>query len=161
VSRNWPLTVRCGQKSAWSIIRQPLEFKLEINLLSVTHNRVIGFRMLIALFMGLVLQLSQAESFCSGDVAPACGSQKHSMSCCEGLKSCPCAKSGDSDQKPKPLAPAPVDLKWIIQKTSEGQPFDVCISPPDLTQISVASPNESHRGFLGVSLSVAFCRFII
>ncbi len=115
----------------------------------------------IALFMGLVIQLSQVQSCLAADAAKVAGTPSHSMSCCAGEKSCPCAKKSDPAQKPAPLIPVAPELKWLVSKTPEANNLVVRVAPPtDAVQIAAAE-RKAYRGFSGVRLSVAFCLFVI
>jgi hypothetical protein len=115
---------------------------------------------IIALFMGLVIQFSQVQSLLAADTAKSCGGGE-SMSCCDGLKSCPCASEGDTDQKRAPMAPVTVDLKWLVSKPSEPNPLEALISPPNDAVVSSTTSMELPSGYAGVPLSVAFCTFVI
>lgn len=84
------------------------------------------------------------------------------MSCCDGLKSCPCAKECDPAQKPGPLIPAGADLKLLVSKASEPTGLDTPTIPQTEELIeNVASQTDVRSAFAGVPLSVAFCRFVI
>lgn len=119
-----------------------------------------NLKSIIALFMGLVIQFSQVQASLAAGTAKSCG-RGESMSCCDGLKSCPCASEGDSDQKPAPLAPVAVDLKWLVSKPAEPQTLEALISPPSDAVVPAATGPEFAGGYAGVPLSVAFCRFVI
>jgi hypothetical protein len=119
------------------------------------------FRTVIALFMGLLIQLSQVQTCVAGGAIPPCATTTHSMACCDGVKSCPCAKSGESNQKPSLPVAAAVDLKWLVSNTDESDLPGTSVSPPIDAAHPAASVSEFHSGFLGVPLSVAFCRFVI
>ena len=119
------------------------------------------FRSIIALFMGLVIQLSQVQVRGATEPAKSCATSGDRMSCCEGLKSCPCAKKSDPVEKPSPLVPSAVDLKLFVSKASGPGSLDV-IHFPQSVRVSVnAARWESNAGYAGVPLSVAFCRFVI
>lgn len=112
----------------------------------------------IALFLGLVIQFSQVQSALAASIY-ACGDMEQSMSCCEG--SCPCISETDSDQKPAPLIPATLDLKWLVSKPQEADRFIAMVSPPAASVLPIAGARESRPGYSGVPLSVAFCSFVI
>lgn len=116
---------------------------------------------IIALFLGLLIQFSQVQSSFADEAVKSCGEQGEFMSCCEGLRSCPCAKGGDSEQKPGPLIPATLELKPLLSKASETISLDVLVSPRAESIEWYARQTDSARGFAGVPLSVAFCRFLI
>jgi hypothetical protein len=121
-----------------------------------------NLKVVIALFLALVIQLSQAQSFGVTSSSPApCGDGAHPMSCCEGSRSCPCAGQGESGQKPAPLIPGVIELKPLVSQVSET----ICPSPVFLPRtdatVHTASPFEFRTGYAGVPLSVAFCTFVI
>jgi hypothetical protein len=118
-------------------------------------------RSIIALFMGLVIQLSQVQLSLAADTATTCGDHRQAMSCCDGLRSCPCASESHSDQKPAPLVPVTVDLKLLVSKGSEPYRLEALISPPTNAVVLPASHVDPWNGYAGVPLSVAFCRFVI
>lgn len=120
-----------------------------------------NFRLVIALLMGLVIQLTQAPSYLATESTKTCETRSQPAGCCDGLESCPCAENTGPDQKPGPLIPAAVDVKWLISPPTPANRLAVVISPPaDILTFSV-SPTESRSGFAGVPLSVAFCSFVI
>jgi hypothetical protein len=117
---------------------------------------------IIALFMGLVIQLSQVQASCmASGSAKSCGTETQAMSCCDGLESCPCADEGDSNQTPTPLTPAAVDLKPLISPAPERISPAALFPPRTDAVVPTASWVELRSGFSGVPLSVAFCRFVI
>ena len=118
-------------------------------------------RAIIALFLGLLIQLSQVQ-LCSGDVAaPPCATTVDSMACCEGLKSCHCANESNSDQKPAPLTVVAVDLKLLLTTAPETLSVAALVSLPEDSVLGAASASRVCGGFAGVPLSVAFCCFVI
>jgi hypothetical protein len=119
-----------------------------------------GLKAVIALFLGLVLQFSQAQSGVAALLA-TCGDMEQPMSCCEGPKSCPCLSETDPDQKPSPLAAAVVDLKWFVSKPTEPDRF---VSVPQALEnpaIPATRAGDTIAGYAGVPLAVAFCSFVI
>lgn len=120
-----------------------------------------GMKSIIAMFLGLVIQFSQAQSCFAADAVNLLSPQTHSMDCCAGEKSCPCAKQSDPAQKPSPLIPATVELKWLVSKALDSHNLAVLVTPPsDTVQVTV-STSKVHTGFAGVPLAVAFCSFDI
>lgn len=120
-----------------------------------------NFKSVIALFMGLLIQLSQVQPCKAADPAKSCGVKAHPMSCCGGLASCPCAKETDQKQKPAPLIPAAFDLKLISLKASGTTNIEGLILPSaDVVHVT-ASALEIRIAYAGVPLAVAFCRFVI
>ena len=123
--------------------------------------RDMGLKPIIALFLGLLIQWSQVQ-VCSVDVAaPPCATAPDSMACCNGLKSCHCAKDSDSDQKPAPLVAAAVDLKLLLSKAPETPCLAVLVFPPNDSVLGAASVSRVCGGYAGVPPSVAFCCFVI
>jgi hypothetical protein len=116
-----------------------------------------AIKSIIALIMGLVIQLSQAQLFAQAD----CFTPLHEMNCCSGMKSCPCAGESDSNSKPHPIVQVEVDLKLLISKSEEATPS--ASQPSAKTAIALAPLTERRApsGFAGVTLSVAFCTFVI
>lgn len=118
-------------------------------------------RSIIALFMGLVLQWSQVQSCLATEARQPCAAQAHSMSCCEGLKTCPCAKESRDQPKPTPLLPASVELKLLLSKAPEPPRLGAFVAPPAAAMAVVATPALGWSAYAGVPLSVAFCSFVI
>ncbi|MES2438443.1 MAG: hypothetical protein V4584_05235 [Verrucomicrobiota bacterium] len=119
-----------------------------------------GLKAIIALFLGLVIQISQVHSGLAASVA-ACGDMNQSMSCCEGTRSCPCISESDPDQKPAPLIPATVELKWFVTRSHEPDRFLAAVAPLENPVPAVSRVRENRAGYSGVPLSVAFCSFVI
>ena len=120
-----------------------------------------NLKALIALLMGLVIQLSQVQTCLAATSTGAVGAEAHSMCCCEGLQSCPCASDRSPDQQPAPLIPAAADLKLLISKTPESSSLDAPISIHPVAVVATASRAEARSAYAGVPLAVAFCRFVI
>jgi hypothetical protein len=118
-------------------------------------------RVIIALLMGLVIQLSQVQLCMAASSAGPSGAKAHSMCCCDGLKSCPCASDRSGNEKPAPLVSTTVDLKLLVSKTAGANSLDVPISPRSATWVATVSRAEARRAYAGVPLAVAFCRFVI
>jgi len=119
-----------------------------------------GMKSIIAMFLGLVIQFAQVQSCLATDAVNPVSPQTHSMCCCAREESCPCAKQSDPKQKPSPLIPATVELKWLVSKASDSHDLAVrvALSPNSVWN---ASTSKARRGFSDVSLAVAFCRFVI
>src|SRR5690606_27045873 len=120
-----------------------------------------NIRVTIALFMGLLLQLSQVQAWPSTTPAKSCGLAAAAMSCCASKQVCPCADQSDSDEKPIPLAPASASLKLVfthLSATDDSATLVVSSSPINLFPTTRA---VSTAGFPGVPLNVAFCTFVI
>jgi len=118
------------------------------------------FKIISALCMGLILQLSQVRLSAAAETGISCGNSE-SMSCCTGRDSCPCAKESDSQQNPPPLFPATVDFKLLVSKTSEPDQLEASVSPPSDKVFSNTCRLDSMSGYAGLPLSVAFCTFVI
>jgi hypothetical protein len=115
---------------------------------------------IFGIFLGLVIQVSQVIPLAATPL-PVCGVE--STSCCDGAESCPCLNPCDDGPSPAPIAPAPTtSAKQVLCKNSPA------LDPPSLRAPPGVNPNagfstalEGYRGFKGVTLSVAFCRFVI
>lgn len=116
---------------------------------------------IIALFMGLVIQLSQAQLSVVADSSRSCGTSGHAMSCCEGQKSCPCAKKSEPKERPAPLAPLSGNLKLFVSIASGLGCFESIHFSPIEAVFSSTPRLDSKSGYAGVPLSVAFCSFVI
>lgn len=139
----------------------PSGINLGISHQRITLTSVMDVRSIIALFMGLVLQLSQVQTCLATEAAKPCATQARLMSCCEGLKTCPCAKKSRENQKPTPLLPASGELKLLLSKAPEPSRLGAFVSPPAAAKAVVATPALGWSAYAGVPLSVAFCRFVI
>ena len=117
-----------------------------------------GIKSVIALLLGLVIQLAQVPlCFALESAAP----QTPSVCCCTGSDSCPCVSESEPPPRPEPLVSVALDLKWLISQGSACcRPGPRNVPSTDLTAPPVSLP-ESHRGYPGVPLSVAFCCYII
>ena len=120
-----------------------------------------SIKSIIALFMGLVIQWSQVQSCVAAISAAPSGAKASPRCCCAGLESCPCVSDRDPEQKPAPLIPAAVDLKWLLPKAIGANILAAPVSPKADAGIATASPAEARWAYAGVPLSVAFCRFVI
>ncbi len=122
---------------------------------------MIVLKSIVGLFLALVFQLSQMPSALAGQPQQQCATQALAMSCCEGLGSCPCATESRENDKPAPLLPASLQLKFFISKAPEQPRLETFFSLPAGIQGGPASPAPCRGGYAGVPLSVAFCRFVI
>ncbi len=120
-----------------------------------------GIKTFIALLMGLVIQLSQVQVRAAPEPSKSCATAGQRMGCCEGLKSCPCAKKSDPKEKPAPLIPASAELKLFVSKASVPVDFDTIYFPQSVHTRVRKSHSEPRNGYAGVPLSVAFCSFVI
>ena len=116
---------------------------------------------IIALLMGLVIQLSQVQSCVAASSAVPSGAKASPACCCEGLQSCPCASDRAPDRKPAPLIPAAGDLKFVISKMAGADRLDVPVSSRTTPVVATASHPGARPAYAGVSLAVAFCSFVI
>lgn len=119
-----------------------------------------GLKAVIALFLGLVIQLSQVQAGLAAAVS-ACGDMGKPMSCCQGPKSCPCVSETDRDQKPAPLIPSAGELKWFVSKSPEPDRFIAVLPAPGKPALPATRTGDAFAGYAGVPLSVAFCSFVI
>lgn len=145
-------------------VNQKPHSRIELGIFpgGITLTPVMHIRSIIALLMGLVIQLSQVHASCmASDSAKSCGMGGQAMSCCDGLQSCPCVGEGDSKQAPAPLVPAAVDLKPLISPAPERISPAEFFPPSTDAAVPAASWPELQGGFSGVPLSVVFCRFVI
>jgi hypothetical protein len=122
---------------------------------------VAALKFIVSLFLGLVLQLSLLESNMPTQAVDSCAPQSPGMSCCDGLASCPCAKESPGHEKPAPLLPASMDLKFFVSKFPEAPRFDSRSPLPTAAGAVIPSPVAFRNGYAGVPLSVAFCSFVI
>lgn len=120
-----------------------------------------AIKSIIALFLGLVIQLSQVQLGSGAEPVKLCGALADSQCCCAGLQSCPCAKDGNSHQKPAPLIPAAPELKPLISKAPATINFDAMTPRQAEEVVFSVSQTDPAMGFPGVPFSVAFCLFLI
>jgi len=119
------------------------------------------FRTIIAIFMGLVLQISQVQSCLGAEILNSSGKNSCKMSCCEAIQSCPCAKECDSNKTPVPAIPVSVDLKSHLTKSPDPSHI-LHFTVPSVHTVALKCPtNFTLTRYAGVPLSVAICRFII
>ncbi len=118
---------------------------------------------IVGLFLGLVIQLSQVQPCQAAESKHSCPpASAHSRSCCEGKAACPCVSKGEQVPTPNPIAPPTVDLKLAAPKLREIDIFALFYLLEFSEAVpATASASESHSGFTGVPLSVAFCTFVI
>lgn len=120
-----------------------------------------SFKSIVALFMGLVIQLSQAQSCVVAVSVSPTGALARPTCCCEGLQSCPCASDRGPEQKSAPLVPATVDLKCLVPQATGTNNHTAPLCPPTGAGVITAATREARWAYAGVPLSVAFCRFVI
>jgi hypothetical protein len=116
---------------------------------------------IIALLMGLVIQLSQVPPCLMGGTEKSCATSEHGMECCAEMQSCPCVEEGGQTQKPTPLIPESVALKVLYLKAAETNRLETSLDPPADVVRCTESAAETRSGYAGVPLSVAFCCFVI
>ena len=116
----------------------------------------------ITLILGLVFQLAQVLPGAVVFTNP-CSSQAESCECCKAASSCHCAENSGSDQE---RAPTPIDTAAALKITAAKQ-VETKVSADPLPEndppaiIAAFAQTGAFSGFTGVSLSVAFCRFVI
>jgi len=117
---------------------------------------------MVGLFLVLAIQLLQVHSGFASIADASCARKAHASCCCTGADQCPCAKSSPDKESNAPLSPIPVGAKVqdFIKSASETS---VVESPVRISPEALAALVRGHLpiGFDGVSLSVAFCRFVI
>jgi len=118
---------------------------------------------IVGLFLGLVIQLSQIQPCAAAAPKLPCPNVAATVhDCCKGKSSCPCASQNEQAPSPAPVVPVLGDLKLNAPKLRELD-FLALIFLPEISEVvpATAAIPESHVGFSGVSLSVAFCTFVI
>jgi hypothetical protein len=118
-------------------------------------------KIVITLILGLVFQLAQVLP--GAAVSASCTPQAESCDCCAGLDSCPCAETGEPNQKPAPLVPDTGGVLKLPAVRSTGTHVSADPVREVLTSATAAvlPPTESPAGYAGIRLSVAFCTFVI
>lgn len=125
----------------------------------LTHS--MNLKAAITLILGLVFQLAQVLPAAS--VASPCSSHEVSCACCDGADSCPCAKDGESEQKPAPVVPD----SGSILKLPAAKADDIRVSIESLagnqpSPAVAASPvRVPPGGYAGVRPAVALCSLVI
>ncbi len=117
---------------------------------------------MVGLFLVLAIQLLQVQSGLASVANSPCAVDTHASCCCSGEDHCPCAESSPGNDSKIPLGPIPGGAKL--------QDFIKPLDEPSVVESLVWHHPEAHAlmacqyhpiGFYGVSLSVAFCRFVI
>ena len=137
---------------------------MKYNLLkyeSSIRNKGMGLLFYTALFMGLVLQISQVQSCLGAEILNSSVKNSCKMSCCEATQACPCAKECDSNQTPVPAIPVSVDLKSHFTKSPDPSHITHFTVPSVHTVVLRCPASFNLTLYAGVPLSVAICRFII
>ncbi|MEI7927854.1 MAG: hypothetical protein WCH40_04830 [Verrucomicrobiales bacterium] len=117
---------------------------------------------MVGLFLVLAIQLLQVQSGFASIADASCARKAHASCCCTGADQCPCAKSSPDRESKAPLSPISVGAKVqdFIKPASETSVVESAVkSSPEALATLVHGPIPI--GFDGVSLSVAFCRFVI
>ena len=120
-----------------------------------------NIRATIALFMGLLLQLSQVQAFPDAVAAKSCGAESASMSCCASKQVCPCIGESESTEIPAPLAPAAPVLKLVFIQSAATADTALSVAGLAVGHHTPRIRAASTAGYPGVPLSVAFCSFVI
>jgi len=113
------------------------------------------------IILGLVLQFTQIAHgvlACQARPVACAASECH---CCEGGKTCPCAKSSDPGQPPLPALPAVKVDKLDPVLPPQCEPAMASTGLPANVELPPLLPDCGSRGFKGVPLTVSFCRFLI
>ena len=121
-----------------------------------------AIKSMVGLFLVLAIQLLQVQSGLASIADSSCATADHASCCCSGADHCPCAKSAPVKESKAPLSPIPNETKAqdFIKPASETPLMDFAVSFPSELPAPVAC-GHLPIGFGGVSLSVAFCRFVI
>jgi hypothetical protein len=115
------------------------------------------FKVMMAILLTLGIQLLAVEP-CLKSTSPP---ESCAKSCCDGHV-CPCAKNGEPHQDSTPITPAPLAPKFFtVFKTIHGSELEALASPTVGRADHTPGNQGPHHGYLGVPLSVAFCRFVI
>ena len=139
------------------IVESQFRKQLGITGARVSLITAMNLKAIIALLMGLVIQFSQVQAWPAASPVVSAGDIG---CCCEGIQSCPCASDRSPDQKPAPLMPAAADLKLLISRATESS-LEAPISTLSAPVVATVSRAETRSAYAGVSLAVAFCRFVI
>jgi hypothetical protein len=117
---------------------------------------------MVGLFLVLAIQLLQVQSGLASVADSSCATDSHASCCCSGADHCPCAKSAPEKESKAPLSPIPSDSKAqdFIKPASETSVMEFAVRFSSEARAPVAC-GHLPIGFGGVSLSVAFCRFVI
>ncbi len=115
----------------------------------------------ITLIAGLLFQL--AHVLPSAATRGSCASLQGHCGCCDGGVSCPCAKDGDSEQKPAPLVPDTGSaLKLPLAKAKDTRfPIKSLFRNPPSANMAESSAAVHPGGYAGTRPSVALCSLII
>jgi len=121
-----------------------------------------AIKSLVGLFLVLAIQLLQVQSALASGPSASCHGAERASCCCTGEDHCPCVKSAPEKDSKTPLSPVSSETKApeFIEPSSEVPARDSRIH----SLYEVREPLGCGRfpvGYLGVSLSVAFCRFVI
>ncbi|OYV04840.1 MAG: hypothetical protein CFE26_14745 [Verrucomicrobiales bacterium VVV1] len=121
-----------------------------------------AIKSMVGLFLVLAIQLLQVQSGLASVADSSCATDTHSPCCCSGADHCPCARSAPEKESNVPLSSIPSDIKAqdFIKPASETLVLVDPVRFPSEVRAPVAC-GQLPIGFGGVSLSVAFCRFII
>jgi hypothetical protein len=136
---------------------------LEEHPTSDTLTAVKSVKLAITLILGLVFQLAQVlpgASFTS----PSHATFGEPCACCPDVQSCDCAENGDPEQEsPSPALPDTGSLLKVPAAKADDSP--VSANPRGKTATTAktaACPRDGPvHGYTGISLSVAFCSFVI
>jgi hypothetical protein len=117
---------------------------------------------MVGLFLVLAIQLFQVQPALASIVSTSCATEAEASCCCSGEDHCPCAKSAPDKETKAPLGPVSSETKAPeFVDPSSGIPtenFGIQFSPDVRASLACG---HFPIGYLGVSLSVAFCRFVI
>lgn len=117
---------------------------------------------MVGLFLVLAIQLLQVQSAVASMGSQTCATQSKASCCCSGEERCPCVKSAPEKETKTPLSPVSSETKApeFIEPSDEIQAQEFQI----ISSSEVRAPLSCRClpiGYHGVSLAVAFCRFVI
>lgn len=117
---------------------------------------------MVGLFLVLAIQLLQAQSGLAVMASSPCAADAPVSCCCSGADHCPCVKSAPEKESKAPLNSIPNDAKSqdFIKPVSETPVMGFAVRFSSEIRAPVAC-GPLLTGFGGVSLAVAYCRFVI
>lgn len=118
----------------------------------------------IGLFLALVLQLAQAQTWLATLSDADCErvAKPPACDCCVGEDKCPCLAQAPQQENRLPLAPPAAELKIQIAAPVDADVTLVITRSPDSGRmLEHAVSREVVSGYAGVPLAVAYCRYLI
>jgi len=120
-----------------------------------------NLKTVIAISLGLLFQWAQVAQ--AAVLAGACRDASTAQcECCADLQSCPCATDGGTQQDRPPMPVLPETVKLPAATTCESRvSLEDAPVPQAACGMHVSPAAVSVAGYTGVSLSVAFCSFLM